>query len=56
MFQNHHWNLFILFDTALILASSRGHIEVVRLLVAQQEVDVNAQNEYLLHSMFIPII
>ena len=32
IFQNHIWNFFNLFWTALILASEKGHTEIVKIL------------------------
>ena len=49
-------NLFKLFETALIEASSRGCIEIVKLLLGHYKSDVNAKDVYLFSSIFISII
>ena len=56
MFQNHHWDLFKLFDTALISAYLYSHTEIVKLLLAQTGINVNAKGVYLFHSLSISII
>ena len=43
-FQNNIWNFFELFNTALILASQNGHTEIVKILVEQKGIDINAKN------------
>ena len=43
-FQNNIWNLFKLFNTALISASINGNREIVELLVKQKGIDINAKN------------
>ena len=45
IFQNNIWNFFKLFGTALILASEDGHTEIVKILVEQEGIDVNAKDE-----------
>ena len=52
MLHNHHWNSFKLFATAIMHASVKGHAQIVKLLLGQKGIDVNAGNIYLLHSMF----
>ena len=56
IFKSYNWNLFKLFETALILASFDGHTEIVRLLLAHEGIDVNAKDFYLCSSKFISII
>ena len=46
MFQNNVWNFFKLFDTALMFASRKGHTEIVKILVEQEEIDINAKNNF----------
>ena len=53
-FENNIWKLFILFDTALIIASynkhkasfvpGKSHINIVQLLLEQEGIDINAKN------------
>ena len=33
IFQNNIWNFFKLFETALMIASEKGHTEIVKILV-----------------------
>ena len=54
--QNYIWNLFKLFDTALIWASEKGNTEIVKMLVEQDGIDINAKNIYFFLSKFISII
>ena len=35
-----------IFNTALIFASRYGHIEIVKFLVEQEGIDINAKNTY----------
>ena len=44
-FQNNIWNFFKLFKTALIWASLRGHTEIVKILVEQEGIDINAKTD-----------
>ena len=44
MFQNNNWKLSKLFNTALICASIKGCTEIVKLLLEQEEIDVNVKN------------
>ena len=44
-FQNNIWNLFKLFKTALILASENGHTKIVKILVEQEGIDINAKDD-----------
>ena len=44
IFQNNIWNFFKLFWTALMWASFNGHIEIVKILVEQEGIDINAKN------------
>ena len=39
-----------------MMGSRYGHIEIVKLLLEQEEIDINAKNIYLILSMFISII
>ena len=43
-FQNNIWNFFKIFQTALIWASKNGHSEIVKILVEQEGIDINAKN------------
>ena len=43
-FLNDIWKLFKLFDTALISASYNGHPEIVKLLLEQEGIEINAHN------------
>ena len=45
-----------LFETSLMFASEKGHIEIVQLLLKQEGFDINAKNNYLFYSMFVSII
>ena len=45
MFQNNIWNFFKLFRTALIYASEKGHTEIVKILVEQEGIDINAKDD-----------
>ena len=42
LFQNNIWNFFKLFQTALSFASRYGHTEIVKILVEQEGIDINA--------------
>ena len=42
-FQNNIWSFFKLFETALILAYEYGHTEIVKILVEQEGIDINAK-------------
>ena len=44
VFQNNIWNFFKLFWTALILASKNCHAEIVKILVEQEGIDINAKD------------
>ena len=44
LFQNNIWNFFKLFGTALIWASENGHAEIVKILVGQEGIDINAKD------------
>ena len=44
IFQNNIWNFFKLFWTALIWASYYGHTEIVKILVEQEGIDINAKD------------
>ena len=56
IFQNDFWELLKLFRTALMLASDNGHVEIVKMLVEQEGIDINAKGVYLFHLIFISII
>ena len=53
MFQNNIWALFKLYVSSLMLASVNGHIEIVKLLLEQEGIDVNVKDAYLLYLIFI---
>ena len=44
IFQNNIWNFFKLFRTALICAPEYGHTEIVKILVEQEGIDINAKD------------
>ena len=51
---NHFWNLIRLFDsTPLIIAASKGNIEIVQLLLSQPNIEINCKDisirKYLFH-------
>ena len=56
MFQNNYWNLIKLLYTALMLASRYDQAEVAKILLEQDEIDVNVMNIYLFLLMFLSII
>ena len=47
MFQNNKWKLYKLLFTSLIYASQKGHTEIVKMLLEQEGIDVNAKYVYL---------
>ena len=49
IFQNNIWDLFMSFDTALICASRNGNTEIVKLLLEQNEININVKNIILLY-------
>ena len=51
IFQNNIWNLFKLFETALIWASRYGHIEIVKILVEQKGININAKNNVYVNNL-----
>ena len=42
--QNNIWKLFKLFETALMKASDNDHTEIVKILVEQEGIDINAKS------------
>ena len=42
IFQTHKRKIFKLFNTALILATKNGNIEIVKLLIEREGIDINA--------------
>ena len=56
MFQNNKWKLYKLLFTSLIFASLNGHTEIVKMLLEQEGIDINAQDTKLFLSKFILII
>ena len=44
MFQNNIWKFFNLLDTALMKASWNGHTEIVKILVEQEGININAKD------------
>ena len=45
--------MFKLYITALMKASKNGNIEIVKLLLEQKGIDVNAKDNYCFHSKFV---
>ena len=43
LFQNNIWNFFKLFWSVIMIASKNVHIEVVKTLVKQEEIEINAK-------------
>ena len=56
IFSNNIWDLFKLFETALLFATYKGCNEIVKLLLEQKGIDVNAKNVYLFYSKFFLIV
>ena len=56
MFGDYIWKYFILFHTALMFASYIGSAEIIKMLVKQEGIDINAKDIYLCLSIFILII
>ena len=52
IFQNNIWNFFKLFWTAFMIAISRGHSEVVKILVEQEGIDINAKDNFVYFNNF----
>lgn len=49
---NHFWNLILTFNrTALIFAALKGHTEVVRLLLEQENIDINLKSIFFFNYM-----
>ena len=44
IFQNNIWNCFKLLCKALIVASSKCYTKIVKLLLEQEGIDINAQD------------
>ena len=40
------WNLFNFFDAPLIVATDKCQVEIVKLLLEQEGIDVNTKNVY----------
>ena len=43
-FQNNYWNLIKLLLTALMIASQNEHTEVVKMLLEQDGIEINAKD------------
>ena len=56
IFQLDIWCLLLLFMTALMLAVKNFHIEIVKLLLEQEEIDFNAKDVCEFYSKFNPTI
>ena len=56
LFQNNIWKFFNLLWTALMIASVYGHTEIVKILVEQEGIDINAKTVKFFLSIFISII
>ena len=48
MFQNNSWKFIKLLSTALMYASVCGHAEIVKILLEQNGIDINAKAVYLI--------
>ena len=55
-FQSNFWYLFKLLLSALMIAAEKGHIEIVKLLLEQKGIDLNAKDVFLLYLKFISLI
>ena len=44
LFQNIIWNLFYIFENALMLVSQKGNNEIMEILLKQNIIDINAEN------------
>ena len=44
MFENSIWKFFKLLWVALMHASNKGHTEIVKILVEQEGIDINAKD------------
>ena len=44
MFQNNDWNLIKLLWNALMIASGNGRTEIVKILLEQNGIEINAKN------------
>ena len=53
MLQKVIWDLHIFFMTAFITASNNGNIEIVKLILEQNKIDINARDIYLFCTMFV---
>ena len=53
MFYKNIWNLYKCFFTALINACKIGDVEIVKLLLRQEEIDLNAKDISFIPSMLI---
>ena len=57
MFQNNNLCLFNIFkERPLIIAIENGCVEIVKLLLEQKGIDINAKSIYLFHLEYISII
>ena len=54
--QTHIWKFIKLYKTALIKASEKGHTKIVKILLEQEGIDINAKNISLFLTEFISII
>ena len=55
MFTQFFWYLFFIFKTSLMAACNKGNIEVVKFLLKQESIDINAKDVYLNFSKFIDL-
>ena len=51
MYQNNIWELLKLFETALIIATQMGNTKIVKILLEQEGININANDIDLFHSI-----
>ena len=56
IFQNNYWNLFKLLLTALMMASHYNNPEIVKMLLEQNGIDINAKSICLFLLLFFSVI
>ena len=55
IYQNNIWNFFKLFKTALMKASEKGHTEIVKILVEQEGIYINARDNVYFITLILQI-